>query len=521
MLARMVAYLVGLGLAVGLAVFVVARRARAVRAAADRQATAREIAAIRATAEAEAGALRRRLELDARSRLQDERRRLDEEAQRTALEVENRVIAVERTGQELLTRDEVLGGRVATLVEREQALSAAEAEAKALRDEAHRLGCDCDGNLARIAGETPEGLKQRLVSDWIEQARAAAAERLRRVEGSVTDAEHARSAKRLMDVAIQRYYGHYLTERLLTNLPITPEALPRILGQGNENVPVIEEVSHVTLTVSDSGEAIRLEGQDSFGREIARRAIARFTKNPPRGDARKIVEAIAEELEREVFEMGKRAFRELEIPRAHPDIVRLVGKLNYRTSYTQNQWKHAIESGFLCGMMADELGLDTKVARRAALMHDIGKALTHEIDGSHAVIGADMARRLGETEVVANAIGAHHTEEPFNSTFAYLVAAADALSGGRPGARRQQDENYVERIHDLERIASEFKGVERVYAVQGGREVRVLVQEGRVTDERAVTLSGEIAQRISDEMVFPGQIKVTVIREVRAVATAG
>jgi len=194
MLARMVAYLVGLGLAVGLAVFVVARRARAVRAEADRQAIAREVAAIRATAEAEAGALRRRLELDARSRLQDERRRLDEEAQRTALEVENRVIAAERTGQELLTRDEVLGGRVATLVEREEALSAAEAEAQALRDEAHRLGCDCDGNLQRIAGETPADLKQRLVSDWIEQARAAAAERLRRVEGSVTDAEHARSA---------------------------------------------------------------------------------------------------------------------------------------------------------------------------------------------------------------------------------------------------------------------------------------------------------------------------------------
>src|SRR6185369_2820837 len=169
-------------------------------------------------------------------------------------------------------------------------------------------------------------------------------------------------------------------------------------------------------------------------------------------------------LNQELIDLGRRACNTLEIPRPHPEIVDLVGRLNYRTSFTQNQWKHAVEAAFLCGMMAEEMGLDVKLARRAALMHDIGKALTHEIDGSHAVIGADIARRLGETEVVANAIGAHHTEEPFNSTFAYLVAAADALSGGRPGARRQQDENFVERIRDLEHIASQFKGVERVYA---------------------------------------------------------
>ncbi|HZU81401.1 MAG TPA: HDIG domain-containing protein, partial [Polyangiaceae bacterium] len=201
-------------------------------------------------------------------------------------------------------------------------------------------------------------------------------------------------------------------------------------------------------------------------------------------------------------------------------IVKLVGKLNYRTSYTQNQWKHAVEASFLCGMMADELGLDVKLARRAALMHDIGKALTHEIDGSHAVIGADLARKLGESELVANAIGAHHTDEPFNTVYAYLVAAADAMSGARPGARRQQDDNYVERLEDLQRIAGGFAGVDRVYAVHGGREVRVHVQENRISDARAVELSSEIAHRISDEMTFPGQIKVTVIREVRAVEVA-
>src|SRR5258706_2230305 len=253
--------------------------------------------------------------------------------------------------------------------------------------------------------------------------------------------------------------------------------------------------------MADDKTSVRVEGQDSFGREIARRAISRFGKNGVKGgDVKKATLVIKEELEREVFDLGKRAFKELEIPRAHPDIVKLVGRLNWRTSYTQNQWKHAVEVAFLCGMMASELKLDVKVARRAALMHDIGKALTHAIDGSHAVIGADYARRLGESEVVANAIGAHHLEEPINSVYAALVAASDAMSGARPGARREQTESYSTKLEDLERIGASFHGVDAAVAIQGGREVRVYVREREVSDVRAVELSSEIARRISDEM---------------------
>jgi ribonuclease Y len=229
---------------------------------------------------------------------------------------------------------------------------------------------------------------------------------------------------------------------------------------------------------------------------------------------------VAAALDRELVDLGRRAFSALEIPRAHDQIVSLVGRLNYRTSFTQNQWKHAIEAAFLCGMMADELDLDIKIARRAALMHDIGKALTHELDGSHAVIGADYARRLGESEIVANAIGAHHTDEPFSSPYAYLVAAADAMSGARPGARRQMEDNYVARLDDLERITRSFRGVDDAYAVQGGREVRVYVVEHEVDDRMAIGLSSEIARKISAEMTFPGQIRVTVIREMKAVEVA-
>ncbi len=247
-------------------------------------------------------------------------------------------------------------------------------------------------------------------------------------------------------------------------------------------------------------------------------------RNPNAGNDPKRVEQaardISAELGRELIDLGRRACSTLEIARPHPEIVDLVGRLNYRTSFTQNQWKHAIEAAFLCGMMAQEMGLDLKVARRAALMHDIGKALTHEMDGSHAVIGADIARRLGEPEVVANAIGAHHTDEPFNSPYAYLVAAADAMSGARPGARRQMEDNYVAKLEDLERITRSFRGIEEAFAVQGGREVRIYVQEDRVDDLSAVALSAEVAKKISAEMTFPGQIRVTVIREFKAIETA-
>jgi ribonuclease Y len=232
------------------------------------------------------------------------------------------------------------------------------------------------------------------------------------------------------------------------------------------------------------------------------------------------VDAIRGQLEHEIQGLGRKAFSVLQIPRAHAEIVTLVGRLNYRTSYTQNQWLHAVEASFLAGMMASEMGLDLKLARRATLLHDIGKALTHEIDGSHAVIGADIARRLGEDEIVANAIGAHHAEEPANSVYAFLVAGADAMSGARPGARREHPEGYSTRLEDLERIGACYRGVERCFAVHGGRELRVYVREGEVSDLEAVELSSEIAAQISNEMTFPGQIKVTVIRSTEAISVA-
>lgn len=490
------------------------------QAMADSQGQARSLTA-KARTEAEqllseakqqAAALREKRRVEGATEIEHQRETL----KRTAEQLESWEVTLKRTEAQIQTRSEVLTAREAALAsygDRQKAAFAAQKQAEIAARQ----------RLQDIAGESFRDARQRLVTEWTEQVRAEGQDQLRQLEQTQTSPEFSRQAKRMLEISSQRYQGHYLTERLLSNIHILPEVAGNIGGSDGSGFELIGEVANVKLTLADDRASIRLEGQDSFGREIARRAIARFSKHPQRGGpeaVRKAVQNIAEELERETVELGRRAFRELEIPRAHPEIVKLVGRLNFRTSYSQNQWKHAIEASFLCGMIAAELGLDVKIARRAALMHDIGKSLTHAIDGSHAVIGADYARRLGESEIVANAIGAHHLDEPFNSAYALLVAAGDAMSGARPGARHEQEGSYVNRIEELERLVTGFSGVERVYALQAGRELRVHVRETQVDDLRAAQMSSELAEHISANMVFPGQIKVTVIREVTAVSVA-
>jgi ribonuclease Y len=399
-----------------------------------------------------------------------------------------------------------------------------EQEARALREQARALTAEAPRALERSAGQTAAAVRAGLIEAEVEQARLAAAQVVRLADQVPPD-EAGRRAKRVMGIAVGRFSGHYLTERLLSTLPLPAgPVVDALAGPEEANLRAIETVAGVKLSLSEGRDAVRLEGLDGVGREVARRCVSWLIHNPGAGaePARvvRVAREIMTDLDHELTELGRRACATLEIARPHAEIVNLVGRLNYRTSFTQNQWKHAVEAAFLCGMMAQEMGLDLKLARRAALLHDIGKALTHALDGSHAVIGADIARRLGEPEVVANAIGAHHTDEPFNSPYAYLVAAADAMSGARPGARRQMEDNYVAKLEDLERITRSFAGIEEAFAVQGGREVRIYVQEDRVDDLAAINLSAEVARKISQEMTFPGQIRVTVIREFKAVETA-
>jgi len=481
-------------------------------------------AAITRAAETERAEIRLTAEVTARESARAAAAPLEAELVARRAELEAREAALQRRASEqrdLAAQADEARARTSTVKARVAALEQETRVARTQRAEAERAA---RAALEQAARQPAQEVLAALREAEVEEARITAARSARTISESAVESATKR-AKRIMGIAVGRFYGHYLTERLHAVVPLPPGAVgAAIAGADDANLRAIEAVAHVTLALNEHRDAIRLEGLDGVGREVARRVLARLQRQPAlAADPDKVTQAgrdIAAALERELDDLGRRAFKMLEIPPAHAEIVRLVGRLNYRTSYTQNQWKHAVEAAYLCGMMADELGLDEKTARRAALMHDIGKALTHELDGSHAVIGADYARRLGEAEVVSNAIGAHHTDEPFNSPYAYLVAAADAMSGGRPGARRQTDESYLMRVEDLERITRGFPGVAEAFAVQGGREVRVYVEQDRVDDLGAVNLSTEIAGKISREMRFPGQIRVTVIRELRAVEVA-
>ncbi len=499
------------------------------RAAADARARLAaahvEAAALRKTAELDAQAVRLAAETDAREQALELRGAQEKD-------LSPRLDSITRREQRLVARVESVETDATAAKAVVDAVRAREGEIQSITDRARNKQKDitaaeqeCLSALERAAGATAETVREQMAEAWIEEVRAEAAQRVRALDQNTADPEWGRQAKRVMGIAVQRYHAHFLTERLLSNVPIPPGMAEFLQKDDNAIMRALEEGSGCKLEMHESGEKLRLDSGDGVAREVVRRALGKLIKGTAPREAEKDpvkwVQQLGQNLEREIMDLGKRAFSELEIPKAHPEIVSLVGRLNYRTSYTQNQWKHAMEASYLGGMMAAELGLDVKLMRRATLMHDIGKSLTHQIEGSHAVIGADYARRLGESEVVANAIGSHHADEPPNSVYAYLVAAADAMSGARPGARREQTESHSTKLEDLERIGGSFRGVERAFAVQGGREVRVYVKPDQVNDLRAIELSSEIAAMISAQMTFPGQIKVTVIREREAVEVAG
>lgn len=493
-------------------------RTRVVR---HRHARVQENERIRAAAERERQTLRVQAEVAAREEALVVR--ADAEAAFRARQLELAELEAALVGRTVLAGEEARELEVfrQELAERESPLRETENRRRALAGETESLRKQYRSDLERAAGTTARQLLHTLREAEIEEARALAAQAVRGAGEGGSAPETARAAKRLMGISVGRITNHFYSERAQSLVPL-PESRGGPPPISADDLRLVEGVSGVTLVLSEAGDGIRLEGQDGVGREIARRCLAHMLKRPGlRGDAfARMAREITSGLEREIVEFGRRGFALLKLDRAHPEIVKLLGRLNYRTSYSQNQWEHAVEAGFLCGMIAAELGLDVKIARRAALLHDIGKALTHALDGSHATIGADHARRLGESEIIANAIGAHHTDEPFASAYAHLVAAADAMSGGRPGARRQSEDNHTARLAEIERIVRNFRGVGEAFAVQGGREVRVYVEEGQIGDAGAAKLAADIAQAISRELTFPGQIKVIVIREFKAVELA-
>jgi ribonuclease Y len=376
--------------------------------------------------------------------------------------------------------------------------------------------------LEKVAGMTQKEAKDSLIKSIEEDAKIASSKMIRAIEETAReDAE--KLSKRVISIAISRYASDYIPDRTTSsvNLP-SDEMKGKLIGREGRNIRAIEAATGCDLIIDDTPETVIVSCFDPvrrhIGKAVLEQLIADGRVHPTRIE--EIVEKVKGGVNKQIKDYGEKALLELNLIGMHPELIKLVGQLQFRFSYSQNQYYHVIETGHLCGLMAAELGLDVKQARRAGLLHDIGKALTHEVDGSHAVIGADLCEKYGESPEVVHAIRAHHEDIKPENWLDFLVIGADAISGARPGARREQLESYVRRIEDLERIANSHPGVERTFAVAAGREVRVMVENSKINDEQAVILSREIAKKIEQDMTYPGQIKVTVIRETRAVSVA-
>ena len=467
----------------------------------------REAAAIRKDAELHAHEETRRLRAEVDRKIEDQQRELQSLEKRSV----SREEALER-------RAAAVDERAADLDRQEQATHVRQREVAAKEAEAVRVVDEARQTLERVAGFTREEAKRTLIEQMVDEARHEAGKRIRVVEEEARE-EADRKAKKIITIAIERVAGEFISERTVSvvHLP-TDEMKGRIIGREGRNIRAIEAATGVDLIIDDTPEAVIVSCHSPIRREIARIALERLISDGRihPGRIEEVVRKAEQEVEESVREAGQQAIFEVGVHGVHPEIVKLLGMLKYRYSYAQNVLAHSIEAAFICGMMAAELGINEKQARRAALLHDIGKALTHEIEGSHAIIGADLARKYGESAKIVNAIAAHHEEVKAETILAPLVDAADALSGARPGARREVLESYVRRLEDLERISNSFRGVEKSFAVQAGREIRILVEPGQVSDEQAALLAREVARKIESEVTYPGQIKVTVIRELRA-----
>lgn len=441
-------------------------------------------------------------------------------------ELKSRRAEQQKIEERLSNRESNLDARAERLDEREEAVKTreqqvAESEAQfASRElELERQRGEVELVLEKVAGYSAEQARAELVARMVNQAELEANRKIKVIEEQAEE-EADKRAQKIISVAVQRYAGDFVAEKCVSVVSLPSDDMKgRIIGREGRNIRALEAASGVDIIIDDTPEAVIVSGFDPVRREIARRSLDKLIADG-RIHPTRIEEVVAktdQEVAQSIKEAGEQAAFELGIHGLHPELIKMVGRLKYRTSYGQNMWSHSIEVGFLCGLMASELGVNVKMARRAGLLHDIGKALTHEQEGSHAIIGADLCRKYGEHEIVRNAVAAHHNDEPQNSVIAHLVIASDALSGARPGARREILETYVKRLEDLERISMGFKGVEKTYAIQAGREIRVMVEHGSIDDAGAFALSRDIARKIEDELTYPGQIKVTVIRETRAI----
>ncbi|MFQ5967900.1 MAG: ribonuclease Y [Acidimicrobiia bacterium] len=437
--------------------------------------------------------------------------------EREEAELEHRKLEMKALEERVTQREQTLEQRASNLAQREQLLIHREDEVREQKAETESLREDARHQLERIAGFDPRAAKEELLSEVEEEARREAMVLVRDLEIRARE-EADRRARRILTTAIQRLASEVVTESTVSVVPLPAEDRKgRIIGREGRNIRAFEAITGVNLVVDDTPEAVSITSFDPVRREVARLALERLVTDGRihPSSIEEAVEKARAEVEQTVRDAGEWAMVEVGVSRVHPELVTLLGRLKYRTSYGQNVLKHLVESAHLAGMLASELGIDPTEAKRSALLHDIGKAVSHEVEGAHALIGAEIARRFGEEPEVVHGIEAHHNDVEPRTLLAVLVQAADTVSATRPGARREALESYVRRLERLEELASDFSGVDRVFAMQAGREVRVVVDPDSLDDLGAADLARKISRRLEEDLQYPGQIEVTVIRELR------
>ena len=431
--------------------------------------------------------------------------------------LEHRRLEMKSSEDRLNQREQTLEQRAGNLAQREQMLIHREQEASELRGDAEQLKEQARDELQRLAGFDANAAKEQLLEQVKDEARREAMILVRDMEIKARE-EADRRARRILTTAVQRLASEVVTETTVSVVELPSDDMKgRIIGREGRNIRAFEAITGVNLVVDDTPEAVSVASFDPVRRESARIALERLVADGRIHPAsiEEAYEKAQAQVEQSVRDAGEWALLEVGIARLHPELVTLLGRLKYRTSYGQNVLNHLVEAAHVAGMLAAELGIDPAQAKRAALLHDIGKAVTHEVEGSHALIGAEIARRFGEDPAIVHAVEAHHNEVEPRTLIAVLIQAADAVSAARPGARREALESYVRRLERLEKLAKDFDGVEKVFAMQAGREVRVVVDPGGVDDLGASDLARRIAKRLEEDLQYPGQIQVTVIRELR------
>jgi len=470
----------------------------------------------------QAETIRREAQLQAKDKLYQVKIEFEEETRSRRKELQSQEKRLFQKEETLDKKTEQLEQREGANAKTEASLAQRQSELKKTEDELGGLIEDERRKLERVAGISAAEAKETLVSSMESEARHEASKLIKKIETETREISN-RKAQEILVLAIKRYAGEYVTEESVSvvNLP-NDEMKGRIIGREGRNIRALEAATGIDLIIDDTPEAVVLSGFNPVRRQVAKIALERLIEDGRIHPARieEVVERATREIEASIKEAGEQATFDIGIHGLHPELIKLIGRLRYRSSYAQNVLQHSLEVAFLCGIMAAELRLDGKFAKRIGLLHDIGKAVDHEIEGAHATIGADLAKKYGEPDEVVHAIAAHHEDIQTSSVMDVLLQAADTLSGARPGARREMFESYVKRLEDMETIAKSFKGVNKSYAIQAGRELRIMVESDKVDDYESTMICREIAKKIEKDLSYPGQIKVTVIRETRAIEYA-